>query len=77
MVVLPRLRRWRNSLFSIGEYPGENDIQRGKRKIVVGYFFFGALTRFVVGYLERSRLRWQLTSWSAMISSASHAASFP
>ena len=32
---------------SIGAYPGETDIQRGKRRIVVGYFFFGALTRLV------------------------------
>ena len=30
---------------SLGGYPGETDIQRGKRRIVVGYFVFGALTR--------------------------------
>ena len=30
---------------SSGAFPGETDIQRGKRRIVVGYFFFGTLTR--------------------------------
>lgn len=52
MVALPVFKRWWTSLFSIGAYPGENDIQRGKRRIVVGYFFFGALTRFVVAAME-------------------------
>jgi hypothetical protein len=52
VVALPVLKRWWNSLFSIGAYLGENDIQRGKRRIVVGYFFFGALTRFVVAAME-------------------------
>ena len=52
MVALPRLKRRWDSLFSIGVYHGENDIQRGKRKIVVGYLFFGALTRFVVSATE-------------------------
>ncbi|MFV1961123.1 MAG: hypothetical protein ACC658_04750 [Acidimicrobiia bacterium] len=32
---------------SSGAYPGETDIRRGKRRIVVGYFFIGALTRLV------------------------------
>ena len=32
---------------SVGEYSGEMDIQQGKRRIVVGYFFIGALTRLV------------------------------
>ena len=32
---------------SVGEYSGETDIQQGKRRIVVGYFFIGALTRLV------------------------------
>lgn len=52
MVLLPRLKRWWNSLLSTGGYPEENDIQRGKRRIVVGYFFFGALTRFVISVME-------------------------
>lgn len=30
---------------TIGEYRGETDIQRGKRRIVVGYFIFGPLVR--------------------------------
>ena len=29
----------------LGAYPGETDIQRGKRRIVVGYLVFGALVR--------------------------------
>jgi hypothetical protein len=43
-MVSPSLRRWCR-LMSLGGYPGETDIQRGKRRIVVGYFVFGALTR--------------------------------
>ncbi len=34
-------------LLSIGAYPGETDIQRGKRRIIVGYFIFGPLVRLV------------------------------
>ncbi|HJR97844.1 MAG TPA: adenylate/guanylate cyclase domain-containing protein [Actinomycetota bacterium] len=40
-----RLRRWWDYLLALGAYPGETDIQRGKRRIVVGYFVFGALVR--------------------------------
>ena len=36
---------------SLGGYPGETDIQRGKRRIVVGYFFFGALVRLPISGL--------------------------
>ena len=32
---------------AIGAYPGETDIQRGKRRIIVGYFVIGALTRLL------------------------------
>ena len=39
---------------SVGAYPGESDIQRGKRRIVVGYFFFGALVRLPVSASEFS-----------------------
>ena len=37
---------------SLGGYPGETDIQRGKRRIVVGYFFFGALVRLPISASE-------------------------
>jgi len=37
---------------SVGAYPGETDIQRGKRRIVVGYFVFGALVRLPVAASE-------------------------
>jgi guanylate cyclase len=30
---------------ALGAYPGETDVRRGKRRIVVGFFFFSALTR--------------------------------
>ncbi len=33
---------------SFGAYLGETDIQRGKRRIVVGYFVFGVLSRLIV-----------------------------
>jgi adenylate cyclase len=37
---------------SIGAYAGETDIQRGKRRIVVGYFFFGAVVRLPISASE-------------------------
>jgi guanylate cyclase len=33
---------------TVGSHPGETDIRRSTRRIVVGYFFFGALTRLIV-----------------------------
>ena len=39
---------------SVGAYPGESDIQRGKRRIVVGYFVLGALVRLPVSASEFS-----------------------
>jgi adenylate cyclase len=47
-----RFRRWWGSLMSLGAYPGETDIQRGKRRIVVGYFFYGALVRLPISISE-------------------------
>ncbi|MDH3426378.1 MAG: adenylate/guanylate cyclase domain-containing protein, partial [Acidimicrobiia bacterium] len=47
MARLLGLRRFWDSLMSSGAYPGESDIRRGKRRIVVGYLFFGVLTRLV------------------------------
>ena len=37
---------------SLGGYPGETDIQRGKRRILVGYFVFGALVRLPISISE-------------------------
>ena len=37
---------------SLGGYPGETDIQRGKRRILVGYFFYGALVRLPISISE-------------------------
>jgi adenylate cyclase len=37
---------------SLGAYPGETDIHRGTRKIVVGYFVFGALVRLPISASE-------------------------
>lgn len=39
---------------SIGAYPGETDVQRGKRRILVGYLAIGAVTRLIVAFLELS-----------------------
>jgi guanylate cyclase len=39
---------------SLGAYPGETDIQRGRRRIVVGYFFFGAVVRLPIAITELS-----------------------
>lgn len=33
---------------TVGSHPGETDIRRSTRRIVIGYFFFGALTRLIV-----------------------------
>jgi guanylate cyclase len=43
MAALPRLKRLWESLMALGAYPGETDVRRGKRRIVVGWFFFSAL----------------------------------
>jgi guanylate cyclase len=37
---------------ALGASPGETDIQRGKRRIVVGYFVFGALVRLPIAFSE-------------------------
>ena len=47
MFAMPRLRRSWESLLSIGAHPGETDIRRGERRIVVGYVVFGSLARFI------------------------------
>lgn len=39
------VRRWRESVLSSGAQPGETDIRRGQRRIVVGYLFVVALVR--------------------------------
>jgi len=52
MARLPRLRRSWDAVLSIGAYPGETDIQRGKRRIVVGFFVISALTRLFFSALE-------------------------
>ena len=39
---------------AIGAYPGETDIQRGKRRIIVGYFVIGALTRLLFAIADFS-----------------------
>lgn len=39
---------------SIGAYPGETDVQRGKRRILVGYLAIGAVTRLIAALLELS-----------------------
>ena len=43
------LKRLWGSLMAVGAHPGETDIRRGARRIVVGYFFLGALVRFTFG----------------------------
>jgi len=46
--LVTRIRIWWDSVLSIGTDPTESDIQRGKRRIVVGYFVIGAATRLMV-----------------------------
>jgi adenylate cyclase len=50
----PIVRRLWQALFTIGEYDGETSIDRGKRRIVVGYLFFGALARIPAAVSEYS-----------------------
>jgi adenylate cyclase len=47
-----RFRRWWDRLMSLGAYPGEADVHRGTRRIVVGYFVFGALVRLPISASE-------------------------
>jgi guanylate cyclase len=49
-----RFGRWWESVLSIGADPTESDIRRGKRRILVGYLFIGALTRAFVSAIEFS-----------------------
>jgi adenylate cyclase len=51
-MVSARLRRWWDHLLAFGAVPGETDFQRGKRRIVVGYFVFGALVRLPIALSE-------------------------
>ena len=39
---------------SVGAHPGETDIDRGRRRIVVGYLVIGAATRLIAGVSELS-----------------------
>lgn len=39
---------------SVGAHPGETDIDRGKRRIVVGYLVIGAAARLIAGVGELS-----------------------
>jgi guanylate cyclase len=41
------LRALWERLFSIGEFDGETESRRGRRRIVIGYLFFGAISRLV------------------------------
>ncbi len=52
MATFTRVRRRWESLMSIGAYPGETNIQQGKRRIVVGYLFLGALVRLIFSALN-------------------------
>jgi len=57
MGLLRRLKVWWDSLLSIGEYPGERDVQRGKRRIVVAYMVIGIPPRlfFGIGYFSEGQ----------------------
>ena len=51
----------RDRLLSSGQNPGETDVQRGKRRIVVGYMVIGTPPRLTFGlsYLSEGQLgRW-------------------
>jgi guanylate cyclase len=54
MVALPGLRGFWGSVMSSGAHSGESVVQRGKRRIVAGYLFIGAVTRLVFGAGELS-----------------------
>lgn len=54
MATFPRLKWW-ESLLSVGAYPGEADIQQGKRRIIVAFLFLGALTRLVIASMDFGR----------------------
>jgi len=54
MAFLRSIRQWWNSVLGIGSYPGESDVRRGKRRILVGYFVIGTATRLFASAVEFS-----------------------
>jgi guanylate cyclase len=60
MLSLSPIRRWWDSVLSIGEDPTESDVQRSRRRIVVGYFVLGAVARLIAVAVELSEgsLEW-------------------
>ena len=42
------VRRVWDWIMSLGSYPGESDVQRGRRRIVVGYIIIGFFPRMVL-----------------------------
>ena len=52
MTVSSGIRSWWVSVLDIGTYPGETGIRRGKRRIAVGYFVFGAIGRSMASAIQ-------------------------
>jgi adenylate cyclase len=53
-MVFSRVRRWWGFLLSSGQYPGESEVHRGRRRIVVGYALVGFLPRVFFATTEFS-----------------------
>jgi guanylate cyclase len=59
--VISHIRSWWDSVLSIGAEPTESDSRRGKRRIVVGYFVLGGVTRLFAAaaqFSEGSAVAW-------------------
>ena len=54
MAFLSGIRRWWQSVLDIGSFPGESDVRRGRRRILVGYLVIGTGTRLVASAAEFS-----------------------
>ncbi|MDX1467872.1 MAG: adenylate/guanylate cyclase domain-containing protein [Acidimicrobiia bacterium] len=54
MPAFPRTRKRWESVLSIGAHSGESEIQRGARRIFVGYLFFSAVVRLWFGFITFS-----------------------
>lgn len=54
MAAFHRARGWWESVLAVGTHVGESDIQRGARRIFVGYLFFSALVRLWFGFVTLS-----------------------
>lgn len=55
MSLRSHIRRWWDAVLQIGALPGETAVRRGGRRIIVGYFVIGSVTRMIAVFEEFGR----------------------